>query len=186
MKGDSLTHYQSIALLFLSIIESPDIICHLIQILKDIEIQESQQYHINRMCPIIRNQIIDPSCNPNILLIEWFTFNRQQADIIRDIRVLNEPNFWELQRHNWNGELIERTMVNGYTYKLPVKPWWKPVINKSLQKIKLLNKESIEIYPLWYRKKRFPYHSVRVKFTIMYDEVPGTDDHLYERWELCM
>jgi hypothetical protein len=196
MISDALTHYQEIALLFRDVLNS-DIIPYLIRVLKEVIDEDARRFYVQRLNPVVRWHTIDHGGHS---LIEWLDVNRKQCRIVEDIRILNEPKFWELIVHDARGQLIGSRYVDGYSLKLSVKPWDKPVKRHRLNKIMLLNEEHTTIYPLWYKKLLHPRTVIwsymrddliteersyyTVPFNIIHYETDDSDEAVHEAWIL--
>jgi hypothetical protein len=195
MNEQALTYYQEVALIFRDVL-NPDIIPYLIKVLKSVLDEDARDFFVTLLNPVDRWHT---GGQPRGTLNEWLVLNRKQSWIVEDIRILNEPHFWELIVHDAHGNLIGSRYADGYNFKLSMKPWWKPVKNHRLNKIMLLNKEHATIYPLWYKKLQYP-KTVRwsfmrddlveersyytVPFNILHYETDDSDEAVHEVWVL--
>jgi len=200
MNALALTYYQEVALMFRDHL-NPDIIPYLIKVLKSVLDEDARDFYVTLLNPVDRWHTTDQGVQPRGTLIEWLSVNRKQCRIVEDIRILNEPNFWELVVHDAQGNLIGSRYADGYNFKLTAKPWDKPVKNPRLNKIMLLNKEHAVIYSLWYKKLQYP-KTVRwsymrddlieveersyytVPFNIVHYETDDSDEAVHEMWVL--
>jgi hypothetical protein len=178
----ALTYYQEVALIFRDVL-NPDIIPYLINVIKEVIDDDARDFYVKRLNPVDRwYSAYQP---PRHSLIEWLAVNRKQSRIIEDIRILNEPNFWELIVHDAHGNLVGSRYIDGYNFRLYVKPWWKPVKRHRLNKIMLLNKEHTTIYPLWYKKLRHLTPELyTVPFNIIHYDTDDADEAVHEVWVL--
>ena len=174
----SLGYYAEIALLFLPLLKSPDVILHLIGELQKIEDEEAREYHMKRICNWHQYPISD------VHFENWMTFNAKQYEIIDDIKMLNDPTFWELHVHDWEGTVIERRYIGGYSYVDPSrKPWWRPNTQRRFQKLDLLQKEYPLIKNIWYKRQRYG-NIFRIKFAIDQIDTDDFSDDVHEIWYL--
>jgi hypothetical protein len=175
----SLGYYAEVSLIFLQILKSPDIIVSLIHELKSLEIEGAREYHMKRLCRNIEYPIASRSFN------EWMMFNKKQCEVIDDISMLNDPNFWQLHVTDWEGIVLEERYIPGYSYKDPCyRPWWRPIYRGRLQKLDLLHREYETIKNLWY-KRQLHGDIFRVVFMIDYLDTDNGSDSVLEEWTLC-
>jgi hypothetical protein len=194
----ALTYYQEVALMFRDHL-NPDIIPYLIKVLKSVIDEDARDFYVTILNPVDRWHTTDQGEHTSTL-IEWLAVNRKQCRIVEDIRILNEPDFWELVVHDAQGNLIGSLYADGYNFRLSMKPWDKPVKNPRLNKIMLLNKEHTTIYPLWYKKLQYPKTVIwsymrddlveeersyyTVPFNIVHYETDDSDEAVHEAWVL--
>jgi len=183
MMDRSLTYHQEVALIFRDRLPS-DIIPHLITVLKGVVEKDARDYYVQRLNPVNRWPVEDQETMKVHSLLEWLDVNRKQAGIIQDIRILNEPRFWERIVYDTSGLLINRHYVEGYSYRVALRPWCKPVKRHLLQKVMLLNKESTKIQELWYKKLQYPDPEYVIPFIIIYYDTNDSDEADHEEWIL--
>lgn len=174
----SLGYYGTIALKLL-VIYPPEVVCCIIHHIKEKEKEEAMNYHCKRSCLSM----------PYHLASDYSHFMKhdyKHRSVTEDIRILNEPFFWQLRCITGRGTMY----IDGYTWSRPRTLWCRPVISKRLHKIDLYKKYNSEIRKLWYNKKKYPNrpYLYRVQFIAIEENIDNIHladfDTVYERWEL--
>ena len=136
----ALTHYQSVSLIMVQVMKSPDLVRYFIDILKDVEKKDAYDYHTR--CPVA------------------FSSKQIYNETILSLSIINRDYFWKyviteiIGKHRWEtGYEWKNTKcpdINSYEEMIGTDR-----ITNTFNKIRMFNNESKEhILNMWNNKKR--------------------------------
>jgi hypothetical protein len=148
-----MRHYQELFCAVYQRFPYSDIVCRIIQSLKDAEHEEARRYHLERF------QGWSHWAPYDISDISW-----GHRDLLRDLHILSTPQFWELVVTDDDGLTIDRLMIDAFAPIVSKNPRY-PGLRYRWLKIQLYNRFRMYIHDIWKVSQRYPDQNFHIQFS---------------------